>query len=240
MTSHCGVVIPPWWVGGARTVARRARAPTVVSLHQPPHNVVGSDQLRIQLDQLRTEAEITRSKANSARLRLMRLTEAAENLQRRAARDIQVGKEAEARELLIQNKKLMQALEKSKNRIEVLDKLSTKITEAISLKETQLIGQVAIQPEDRADSCQQLHFVSPKDIVEVSNSDSSQDSVEHILEHIDMKLRLVEADIENFLRSQVNESKEAQVNEKLQNMSEILKDVLSVRERISSMMETKI
>ncbi|WOL04893.1 hypothetical protein Cni_G13615 [Canna indica] len=216
MTSHCGVVIPPWCVGGARTVARCAKAPTVVSLHQPPHNLVGSDQMRIQLDQLRAESEIARSKANSARLRLMRLTEVVENHQRRAARDIQVGKETEARELLIQKRKLMQALEKSKNRIE----------------ETQLIGQVAIQPEDRADSCQQIHFLSPKeDTVEVSNSDSSQAYVELILEHIDMKLRLVEADIENFLRFQVNESKEDQVNEKLQNMLEILKDVLSIRER---------
>ncbi|WOL08203.1 hypothetical protein Cni_G16955 [Canna indica] len=104
----------------------------------------------------------------------MRLTEVVKNLQRRAARDIQVGKETEARELLIQKKKLMQALEKSKNLIEI-------------------------------------RFLSPKeDTVEVSNSDSSQAYVELILEHIDMKLRLVEADIENFLRFQVNESKEDQ------------------------------
>lgn len=67
--------------------------------------------------------------ANAARLRLMRLTEAAENLRSRAAMSIQVGKETEARELLIQKKKLMQALKKSKNRIEVLDKLSSKINE---------------------------------------------------------------------------------------------------------------
>lgn len=59
----------------------------------------------------------------------MRLTEAAENLQKRAAKSIQIGKENEARELLIQKKKLLQALEKSKNRIEVLDKLSAKVTE---------------------------------------------------------------------------------------------------------------
>lgn len=59
----------------------------------------------------------------------MRLTEAAENLQRGAAKSIQIGKENEARELLIQKKKLLQALEKSKNRIDVLDKLSVKVTE---------------------------------------------------------------------------------------------------------------
>lgn len=67
--------------------------------------------------------------ANSARLRLMRLTEAAENFQKWASADVHVGKESEARELLIQKKKLMQALEKSKSRIEVLDKLSAKISE---------------------------------------------------------------------------------------------------------------
>lgn len=67
--------------------------------------------------------------ANSARLRLMRLSEAAENLQKRAASSILVGKETEARDLLVQKKRLMQALEKSKNRIDVLDELAMKINE---------------------------------------------------------------------------------------------------------------
>ncbi|URE15002.1 hypothetical protein MUK42_36458, partial [Musa troglodytarum] len=218
---------------------------------------------------------------NAARLRLMRLTEAAENLQSRAAMSIQVGKETEARELLIQKKKLMQALKKSKNRIE-----------AISLKETQLIGQVAIQREDNiSDSCGQIHFVSAKeDTVEVSKSkdssilseqsehqdhdagnyedklsgdseqptflasvssdmsnfvkmvDSSEGFHEHILENLDMQLKLLETDIENFLRSQSlkEETKQKQMNEKLEKLSEILKDVLSIRERIASMVETRV
>lgn len=67
--------------------------------------------------------------ANTARLRLMRLSEAVENLQKRAANSVLVGKETEARELLIQKKKVMQALEKAKNRIDVLDELAVKINE---------------------------------------------------------------------------------------------------------------
>jgi phage shock protein A len=67
--------------------------------------------------------------ANSARLRLLRLSEAAEKIQRQAAINIQTGKENDARELLFQKKKVMQALEKSKSRIELLDELSTKLNE---------------------------------------------------------------------------------------------------------------
>lgn len=57
------------------------------------------------------------------------MSEAAENLQKRAASSILVGKETEARDLLVQKKRLMQALEKSKNRIDVLDELAMKINE---------------------------------------------------------------------------------------------------------------
>lgn len=122
-----------------------------------------TENLRTQLDQLHAEAEATRSKANSARLRLMRLSEAAENLQKRAARSVLASKEIEARELLVQKKRLMQALEKSKNRIDVLDKLAMKINEAISLKEEQLIGNVAMYPEmSQEESGHQIRFVNPK------------------------------------------------------------------------------
>lgn len=69
--------------------------------------------------------------ANNARSRLMRLTEAAGNLRRQAAVEVRVGKEDEARELLLQKKKVIQALEKSKKRVELLDKLSGKLNEVI-------------------------------------------------------------------------------------------------------------
>lgn len=69
--------------------------------------------------------------ANSARSRLMRLTEAAENLRRRAAIEVGVGREDDARELLLQKKKVMQALEKSKKRVELLDELSAKLIEVM-------------------------------------------------------------------------------------------------------------
>lgn len=65
--------------------------------------------------------------ASSTRLRLMRLSEAAEKLKHQAAVSVGTGKENDARELLIQKKKVMQAMEKSKNRIELLDELSAKL-----------------------------------------------------------------------------------------------------------------
>ena len=57
------------------------------------------------------------------------MSEAAEKIQRQAAINVQTGKENDARELLFQKKKVMQALEKSKSRIELLDELSTKLNE---------------------------------------------------------------------------------------------------------------
>lgn len=59
----------------------------------------------------------------------MRLSEAAEKLKRQAAISVHNGKENDAMDLLYQKKKVMQAMEKSKNRIELLDELSAKLIE---------------------------------------------------------------------------------------------------------------
>ncbi|XP_072969289.1 uncharacterized protein [Typha angustifolia] len=261
-----------------RRMKRNNKSPFVVAFSNQSQTL----QLRTQLDQLHAESELTRSKANSARMRLMRLSEAAENLKRRAATSVLLGKESEARELLVQKKKLMQALERSKNRIEVLDELSAKINEAISLKETELIKYVAMHPEiGREDPTQKIRFASakchsdeaadkPNDSAELGENSSldlknysdnvaekskeleyglSENSINSIdnnmisslkglssyrdlLEHIDMQLRLVEADVDKFINSQLltAESKQKK-NIELQMLSEILKDILSIRER---------
>lgn len=99
--------------------------------------------------------------ANNARLRLLRLSEAAEKLRRQAAINVRTGKEDDAREILFQKKKVMQALEKSKKRIELLDELSTKLNEAISVKERQLIGNVALDLDVREDAFSPVRIVSP-------------------------------------------------------------------------------
>ncbi|XP_062009039.1 uncharacterized protein LOC133725699 isoform X2 [Rosa rugosa] len=100
--------------------------------------------------------------ANNARLRLLRLSEAAEKLRRQAAINVQSGREDDAREMLYQKKKVMQALEKSKKRIELLDELSVKLNEAISVKERQLIGNVALDLEVvRQDVFSPVRIVSP-------------------------------------------------------------------------------
>ena len=70
---------------------------------------------------------------NNARSRFLRLTEAAEKLQKQAALSVQKGKENDAREMLVQRKKVLEALEKSKTRIELLDELSAKLCEVIRI-----------------------------------------------------------------------------------------------------------
>ncbi|KAK9284850.1 hypothetical protein L1049_024030 [Liquidambar formosana] len=151
MILNCGAIVvprrPPW-----RTVRLASN--------------IDTEQLRAQLGQLHSEAEKTRTKANNARLRLLRLSEAAEKLRRQAAISVETGKENNARELLFQKKKVMQALEKSKSRIELLDELSTKLNEAISIKETQLIGNVALDLEvGKEDASGPVRIVSPKEEV---------------------------------------------------------------------------
>ncbi|CAA6665354.1 unnamed protein product [Spirodela intermedia] len=167
-----GIFRSGWGSGGRK---RRGTAPFLViaGVGAPASgsSSSGAEQLRTQLDLLREEAELTRSKANSARLRLLRLSEAAEKLRRRAAVDIQNGKENEARELLLQKKKVMQALDRSKNRIELLDELSSKLNEsvihvqAISLKEEQLIGNLTHMKFSIDDAQQPVHIISPSDEV---------------------------------------------------------------------------
>ncbi|KAI7726586.1 hypothetical protein M8C21_011003 [Ambrosia artemisiifolia] len=127
---------------------------------------VDANDLRHQLQQIHFEALSTRAKdvivvkevmnlvisANKARQRLLRLSETAEKLKQRAAVSVQAGKENEARDLLFQKKKIMQALDNTKSRIELLDELSAKLIEAISLKERQLVSTVSsdleIEKED--------------------------------------------------------------------------------------------
>ncbi|XP_058193996.1 uncharacterized protein LOC131310804 [Rhododendron vialii] len=123
-----------------------------------------TEQLRAQLDQLHSEAQQARTKANNARLRLMRLSEAAEKLQRQAAIMVQTGRENDAWELLFQKKKVMQALDKSKARITLFDELSSKLNEVISVKETQLIQNIASDVDiGIKDASSTVRIVSPKD-----------------------------------------------------------------------------
>ncbi|KAL5716398.1 hypothetical protein ACHQM5_018098 [Ranunculus cassubicifolius] len=147
--------------------ARRTRNSVVMASSKK-----NTDQLRIQLHQLHTEAQRTRDKASNARLRLMRLSEAAMKLQQQAANDVRIGRENEAREVLVQKRKVMQALEKSKSRVEMLDELLTKLNEAITLKETQLIGNVSSGVEDvQEDISSNVRIISPKE----SNANINQD-----------------------------------------------------------------
>ncbi|XP_027941956.1 uncharacterized protein LOC114195628 [Vigna unguiculata] len=137
--------------------------------------VINTEQLRSQIDHLHAEADATRAKATNARLRLLRLSEAAEKLQKQAVISIEKGEENYAREMLFQRKKVLQALDKSKRRIELLDELSAKLSEAISLKESQLIGNVNVNIEDTInDASSPVRIIAPKE--EVQNDFSKDDS----------------------------------------------------------------
>ncbi|KAI5414275.1 uncharacterized protein LOC127082693 [Lathyrus oleraceus] len=136
---------------------------------------INTEDLRSQLDQLHAEAHTTRTKANSARLRLLRLSESAEKLQKQAAISIQKGDEDYARDTLLQRKQVLQALEKSEIRIELLDELSAKLSEAISLKESQLVGNVTMKIEDTIkDDSNPVRIIAPKEeVLEDSLNDDS-------------------------------------------------------------------
>ncbi|EEF28310.1 uncharacterized protein LOC8278119 [Ricinus communis] len=151
---------------------------------------INTEQLRTQLDQLHVESDTTRAKANSARLRFMRLSEAAEKLKRQAAISIHSGKENEARELLFQKKKVMQAMERSKSRIELLDQLSAKLNEAISIKESLLIGNIALDLEnDSKDASGPVRIISPKEgIVDDKDEDKYFSSVPNGSSNQDLQL----------------------------------------------------
>ncbi|KAK2431560.1 forkhead-associated domain protein [Trifolium repens] len=138
---------------------------------------INTEQLRSQLDHLHAEADTTRTKANSARMRLLRLSESAEKLKKQAAISMQKGDENYARDMLLQRKKVLQALEKSKSRIELLDELSTKLSEAISLKESQLVGNVTTNIEDTTeDASSPVRIIAPKEEVLKDSPEDDSDS----------------------------------------------------------------
>ncbi|TVU35438.1 hypothetical protein EJB05_17327 [Eragrostis curvula] len=245
-------------------------------------------RLREQLLQLHAEADLTQSKANSARVRLVRLTEAAENLKKRAANSVRMGKENEAVDLLVQKKKLTKALENIKERIEVLDKLSTKISEAISLKQNMLI-QCALRPEtsNGENSNDKIRVFSSKvndgsdgteggdsrpklfesfemnnearanmaghpeqrdlqvaDSFKILNEHDPASSKDHstydmFLEHIDLQLKSLEYETEQFMSSHLVEEvdNEKEINDKWYRLSDILKLVKETRERIARILD---
>ncbi|KAF9682826.1 hypothetical protein SADUNF_Sadunf05G0148600 [Salix dunnii] len=225
-----------------------------------------TDQLRTQLDQLHSEAESTRAKANSARLRLLRLSEAAEKLKRQAAISVTSGKENDARELLFQKKKV------------------------ISMKENQLIGNVAFDVEvETEDDSNPVRIVSPKlGVTDFSSDDNLKfsdgqnlqlcaggetsppvdeevgflgrdicndyneesiirglkdvSSYEDFLEHLDVQLDKIESELVTILNvsALVLNDNEKPNNFKVQQTIELLESVRAIRKKISGIMQKKV
>ncbi|KAJ4872613.1 hypothetical protein Rs2_45724 [Raphanus sativus] len=224
-----------------------------------------SELLRSQLDRLHAEAESTRAKA-------------AENLRRQASVSVQTGKENDARELLLQKKKVMQALDKAKSRIELLDTLSSKLNEAqqalvwfqaISVKETQLIGNISLDLQVDTDNNNTsdggVHIVSPKPESTQENDTNDLDpqesqltennfeeqhqeealtgsifrevsSYDSFLKNLDQKLGRIEDELVNVVNvaSLVLSHEDKPNNLKVQQTSEVLEEIRSVRERIAN------
>nr|XP_025608694.1 uncharacterized protein LOC112702048 isoform X1 [Arachis hypogaea]XP_025608696.1 uncharacterized protein LOC112702048 isoform X1 [Arachis hypogaea] len=245
-------------------------------------NINSSEHLRSQLDHLHAEANTTTTKANNARMRLLRLSEAAEKLQKQAAISIQRGDENGAREMLFQRKKVLQALEKSKSRIELLDELSTKLSEfqAISLKESQLIGSTMNMEDTIEDASSPIRIVAPTEEVQedfseddsepntvnfsdfqgnrlddeeavniqgsLSNDSWNEDNAvsflsftsayDEFLENIDKKLDEIEAELVTVLNvsTLVLDSEERPKNSRLQQTTELLESIRTIRQRIAS------
>eukprot|EP00249_Psilotum_nudum_P003319 c16712_g1_i1 orf=257-1249(-) len=134
-----------------------------------------AEELKWQLEALQTEAEQARRRANSARARFMRLMEAAEKLRIQAALDVKSGKDESARQLLADKRKVMKALQNAKLRSELLESLSTKIAEAISVKETQLIAALPHThlnintARDANDGTETIRVVCPRDEVSLAS-----------------------------------------------------------------------
>ncbi|XP_035821655.1 uncharacterized protein [Zea mays] len=227
--------------------------------------------------------------ANSERVRLVRLTEAAENLKKRAATSVRMGKESEAVDLLVQKKKLTKALENIKERIEVLDMLSAKISEVISMKQNMLI-EYALRPEtsNGEDSDDKIRVFSstvnvgtngagssdshPKSVEKESfelrneahaiasmaddaeqsalqmsdsfsflnNSDpanyiKNHSAYDDLIEHINLQMKSLEYEIEQFINSQSVEEvgSEKQRSDKWQRLSDIQMLIKETREKIA-------
>lgn len=128
------------------------------------HEMHSAEELREQLEALQLEAEQVRGRANSARLRFMRLSHVVEQLRQRAAMDVRTGKEDSARLLLTEKQKVMKALEAARQRAELFEQLAGKLNVAISMKETVLIEVLSSAPLSRSETTDHtsVRHVSPR------------------------------------------------------------------------------
>ncbi|CAN6451716.1 unnamed protein product [Victoria cruziana] len=215
----------------------------------------GSEELREKLDSLYQESEKTRIRANNTRLRLMRLSEAAEKLRRQATLEVQAGNERAARDLLQQKNKVMEALEKSKDRIELLDKLSTKLSEAISMKENQLISNVAedvgIEKEHPAASI--WNIFPTEDVLQETNEHGEsnpanitpendreyelESNYQAVMGVSEEKINENDNGLEIMSSYAILEEEEKPKNPKVQTLLQLLKAVRNTRERLANALE---
>ncbi|KAG6547892.1 hypothetical protein Mapa_010712 [Marchantia paleacea] len=132
--------------GGNHKISRHLIAPVMNAVRAGSEETPATEQLKSQLEALQLEASQVRDRYNSSRARFMRLAQVAEHLQQRAVLSMKLGNEGNARQLLTEKKKVMRAAELSKQRSQLYEELSSKLSEAISRKETQLIVALSSSP----------------------------------------------------------------------------------------------
>ncbi|BBN11072.1 hypothetical protein MPTK1_5g08790 [Marchantia polymorpha subsp. ruderalis] len=167
--------------GGNHKMSRLLIAP-VVNAVRPGSEETPATELKSQLEALQLEASQVRDRYNSSRARFMRLAQVAEHLQQRALLSVKLGNEGTARQLLTEKKKVMRAAELSKQRSQLYEELSSKLSEAISRKETQLIVALSSSsPAVAVDEEPTVRVIFPTGngsalVEEVSKEDSEEQS----------------------------------------------------------------
>ncbi|MFS7978425.1 hypothetical protein Hanom_Chr10g00915341 [Helianthus anomalus] len=193
--------------------------------------------------------------ANKARQRLLRLSETAENLKRRAAVSVQAGKENEARDLLFQKKKVMQALDNTKSRIELLDELAAKLIEILkssvrvmspsseNSEKDSLNTNDNQEPQERPNELSTEHETDDLEgFLEDHGIDNNDDLISSLtgltsfvdlLDRVDEQLNKVEAEAFTVMKfsNLILESEDRPTNTKVQQLMEILDAVQRIRKR---------
>lgn len=219
----------------------RIAAPSCYSDAQNSPPSTSTENLKGQLEALHLEAEQARARANAARARFMRLTETIENLRMRAIVDLKSGKEESARQLITEKQKVMQALEKSKQRAELLEELCNKLGVAISSKEVQLIAALSsatVGVDESNNTIASVRIVSPKadDLASdwVVDVKEKGDSVKN---DIDDQMNLFDGQDAEALRSSVAEDDALEMD---QSSDDVVNAMLSTSPEMYSNFLSKI
>ncbi|CAM8887968.1 unnamed protein product [Rhodiola kirilowii] len=216
-----------------------------------PSSVVSSHQLRSELDQLHSEADMARTKANNARLRLMRLSEAAEITQtHRQLSVFKLDKKIMQGIFYDKRKRLWKRWKSQRGGSNCLTKLSAKLNESEedvngvvygdhrlwNISEVMKIFRFTVRGQYNDEAKFGSETTDNKSILNengIIGSLRDISSYEEFLEHLDGQLNIIEAELAILIRlsTLVLEREEMPQNSKVHQTLEILEGIRSIRER---------